>query len=497
MNLKRTLVLAVLCLSVPVFAAAATVDLVAAERIALERNLDLRAQVLDTRASEALVRKGYGIYDPKLEVFLGVGDNRERLNFQGFGPDRSEVEFRNFNFSLGQKLPWGTDLSVEFVNRRQRSNPPPNIDPSYISELKFTLIQPLLKNFGRTVTEQQILFAAKDREAAVEDLREQAFQLVASVRDAYFDVLQFRDNLVYRQTSVALAAKVLEENQARVDAGVLPPVEVLEAEVGLKARERELLDAEREYRDSLDNLSVLLNIPDDLQVKAGVLGEPMVDASENHGFQSALEKRPDLLRRIKEIERLNLERRVIRNQLLPALDFSASYSHKGLGEEYSDDLDDIASNDFRNWEVGVAISYPLGNREARNEYKRAGLQLKGLHARLGQLREEIRTEIRAAIRLLEVSSKKIEVAQRGRELAEEKLRMLLKRKEVGLATTRQVLEGEEDLALARTDQIAALADYNKAITEYLRVSGLLLETEGIHISGPLDLDGTDSLLQMN
>ena len=52
--------------------------------------------------------------------------------------------------------------------------------------------------------------------------------------------------------------------------------------------------------------------------------------------------------------------------------------------------------------------------------------------------------------------------------AEEKLRTLLKRKEVGLATTRQVLEGEEDYALAQTDHAAALSDYNKAVTEYYK-----------------------------
>jgi outer membrane protein TolC len=67
---------------------------------------------------------------------------------------------------------------------------------------------------------------------------------------------------------------------------------------------------------------------------------------------------------------------------------------------------------------------------------------------------------------------------------------------VGLATTRDVLEGEEDLALARTDQITALADYNKAVTEYLRVTGQLLEYEGIHFAGPVDAEGDRPLFDM-
>jgi outer membrane protein TolC len=457
------------------------VDLEKAERLALENNLNLRAQAFYTRASEALIRKGYGIYDPRAHLYLAGGESRERLNLQFFGAE-SEIEYRQFDFSLTQKFPTGAELIADFSNRREKtfSQPSPQINPSYGSELKFTLVQPLLKDFGRAVTEQQIFFAVKDYEAAVQDLRERAFQLLAQVRDAYFDVLYFRDNLAYRETSVNLARKVLEENQARVEAGVLPPVEVLEAEVGLKLRERELLDAWRAYEDALDHLALLLNIEERVDVADEALGQPVLDADEEVGYRFALIKRPDLLRRIQQIERLTLERKVARNRLMPDLNLSASYSHKGLGEDYREDLDEITSNDLKTWEVGVALSYPLGNREARNEYLRIQLRLKGYRAQLAQLRQEIRKEIRAAIRLLDISEKKIEVSRLGKDLAEEKLRTLLERREVGLATTRQVLEGEEDLARAQTDRIAALAAYNKTVTEYLKVTGLLLEREGVH-----------------
>jgi outer membrane protein TolC len=64
---------------------------------------------------------------------------------------------------------------------------------------------------------------------------------------------------------------------------------------------------------------------------------------------------------------------------------------------------------------------------------------------------------------------------------------------VGLATTRQVLEGEEDYALAQTDQSAALSDYNKAVTEYLKVTGQLLEQEHVRFVDAFD-DESRSLL---
>jgi hypothetical protein len=59
-----------------------------------------------------------------------------------------------------------------------------------------------------------------------------------------------------------------------------------------------------------------------------------------------------------------------------------------------------------------------------------------------------------------------------------------------------VLVGEEDLALARTDQIASLADYNRAVTEYLRVTGMLLESQGIRLAGLPDPEEERPLLEM-
>jgi outer membrane protein TolC len=472
-------------------------DLRGAERVALERNLDLRAIGYSLRASESRLRGGYGLYDPVAEVRFAEGEARDRSNLY-FLADQTTVKerYRQFDLSLSQKLPTGADLVASWTNGRQDSTPPTAINPAYQSELRFSLTQPLLRGFGSTVTEQVILFAAKDRDVALEDLREQAFALLAQVRDGYFEVLSLRDNLVYRETSVDLAEKVFSENRARVDAGVMAPVEILEAEVGLSQRQRELLDARRAYEDALDNLALLLNSGEAIEVSAAILDQPPLETDEERGLASALILRPDLLRRMREIERLDLEARINRNALLPTLDLDASYSHKGLAGNYNDNLSDLGTDELRNWQLGLTLSYPLGNRSARNDYRRSQQLIQGSRAQLEGLRDQIRNEIRAAIRLVEVSRKKIEVSGRGHALAEEKLRTLFKRREVGLATTRQVLEGEEDLALARTDQIASLADYNRAVTAYLRVTGLLLEHEGVSLRNGGASDDQGSLLHM-
>lgn len=480
--------IAVICLAIatalPLHAAPLTLP--EAQRLAVERNLNLQAQTYATRAAEALVRRGYGIYDPLLQTDLAQGSDRQRLNLQFFSAE-TKTDYRRFNFSLIQKLPTGAELALSFDNQREDIEPvrPEVINPSYNSALRLRLVQPLLRGFGRTVTEQEILFATHDRDISVEDLRERAFEVIAAVRTAWFDALRFRDEVEFRRTSVGLAGRVLEENRARVEAGVLAPVEILEAQVGAQLRERELLDSLRAYQDALDRLTLRLNLQEQVEVAAEPLTAPPVEVSEEEGFRAALVKRPELLRRLQEQERLELARRLARNNLLPQVDLTASYGHSGVGGEYSEVLDDLGDRDFRNWEVGVLLSYPLGNRGARSEVVRNRLLLSSQKAQVAQLRDEIRQEIRSAIRDLEVNRKKIEVTELGTRLAAERLETLLKRKDVGLATTRDVLEGEEDLAEARTLHISALADYNLALTGYLRATGLLLEHAGIRFTGDL------------
>ena len=468
-----------------------------AERLALEQNLSLKAQGYDLLAGVAAERKGYGIYDPLFSLTLARGKNQQRLN-QSSTVSQSNTDYRTYDAGVSQQVVTGGKLGLDFTNQRTRYDFAPGVlyNPNYASELKLSLTQPLLKNFGRTVTEQAILFAVKDRQRSLEDLRNQAFTVLAGVRDAYYEVLRSRDELAYRQTSLELAQRVLKENRARVNAGVMAPIDILEAEVGVKQRERDLLDAQRQQQDALDNLALLLNSQEPFRVGDELLDVPELPTDLDAGFRAALVGRPDIQQRLRDIERLQIEQEVAGNQRLPGLDLSAAYSHKGLGQSYSDDWEDVSSDRFPNWQVGVTLSYPLGNRAADNEVLRNRVRLKSLQARLAQLREEVRTEIRTAIRSLDVNRKKIEVSARGTELAAEKLRTLLKRKEVGLATTRDVLQGEDDLALARTSEITSRADYNKAVTEYLRVTGQLLDHEGVYFTGNLDPESDSRLMQM-
>jgi len=458
-------------------------------QLALDQNLDLQASTYGARSAAAALKGSYGLYDPVLSLGFVAGENRDVSNIASVF-STVDMEYREASVSLRQNLPIGTVLTLSGFLDNTELIPAPTVNPYYDSRLAVGLVQPLLKGFGTTPTEQQIIFAAKDKQIALQVLRESAFNVVAEVRNAYFVILQAQYDLSYRRASVELAKRIVSDNAARVAAGVMPKVESLEAEVGLQQRERLLLDAQRFYADALDNFNLLLNSGDKVYVPVMQPFNMRFDPVENAGVEAGLQKRPDIISRLMVIEKTMAEHAVARNALLPELDLFASYGVNGFAGDLGDSLDNATDADNDGWEVGVNFSYPLGSIESRNQAKRSELKLKQERSGLSQLYNEVRIQVRAAIRNIEVSRKKTEAATRGHELALEKLRILLKSHEVGLATTRNVLDGEEDLAIARTDQIVSVAEYFKAITEYLRVTGTLLENENITFMGDFgpDLD---------
>ncbi|HWI41704.1 MAG TPA: TolC family protein, partial [Verrucomicrobiae bacterium] len=105
-----------------------------------------------------------------------------------------------------------------------------------------------------------------------------------------------------------------------------------------------------------------------------------------------------------------------------------------------------------------------------------------LRTQLRSQEDSVANEVRSAVRGVSATYKQLEVADRGRSFAEERLRSFIRRNEVGLATTRDVLDVENELAAAKNRQIAARAAYDAALTQYRRVTGRLLEDEKITLN---------------
>ncbi len=118
-------------------------------------------------------------------------------------------------------------------------------------------------------------------------------------------------------------------------------------------------------------------------------------------------------------------------------------------------LGQVFRSDFPTWTVGLALNYPLGKSAEEANLARARIERDQAEARLRDVELIAVREVRDAALRLEQNRQRIETAQLGRELAEQRLDAEQKRFEVGMSTSFLVIQAQRDLAVARNNELQA------------------------------------------
>lgn len=449
-------------------------------RMAVEKNLDVRAELYNPAQFEAEINRNRAIYEPVIDLQTSFTDSTSSSVAQGGMASNSESFVLDTSIS---SLFWtGARAGLYYNNGYIGGGQSAALSDYWYSELGASVSQPLLKNAGREATELAINVSRLSKFASLERFNSRLLETVATVRNEYYKLHSLREELQVKNVSLELARKILSDTKARVKAGVLPAMEILNAEFGSVTREKELIDAERAVSDQLDVLRLLLQI-ENRSVELLTVDLPpreLYPVVEEEAIRKAGD-RPDIREQKRNIEISELQTRVYNNRKRPDLALTASAGLTGRDSAYQRNLDKLVTFDYPVWSVGLNFSYPLGNGAAENDYRRSRLKTEQIALQIRSLEEGVANDVKAAIRAIGTGFKQIDVADRGRAFAEERLRAFIRKNEVGLATTRDLLDVENDLALAKSNQIKAVVAYANALTRYWQVTGELLERENIRV----------------
>lgn len=445
-------------------------------RMSVEKNLDVRAELYNSAQFEADINRYRSIYDPVISLDTNYTDS-SILTVSS--PNRAvDSQAVALNSSISQLLWTGGNAAVNFKNSHEDST----AGTGWKSGLGVSISQPLLKNIGRDSTEISINLSRLSKFASLEKFNAKLLATVAQVRTEYFKLHSLREEYEVKKVSLELARKILSDTQARVKAGVLPAMEVLNAEYGSVTREKELIDAERAVSDQVDVLRLLLQIDNKVHdIKTVDLpSRDKFEGDEIKAIQKAL-NRPDIMEQKRNLEFNELQTRNFSQKLRPDLTFVASAQLTGLDGAYQKNMEKVLTFDYPIWSVGLNLTYPLGNSAADNDYRKSRLKMEQISLQIRSIEENAANEVKSAIRAVTTGYKQIEVADRGRAFAEERLRSFIRKNEVGLATTKDVLDIENDLAISKSNQIKAVVAYANALTTYWRVTGELLDIEKVRV----------------
>lgn len=308
-------------------------------------------------------------------------------------------------------------------------------------------------------------------------LQEVINQTVTDVRKQFYEVLLNRQLIVVAQQSLALLEEQLRDQQSRFAAGTVPRFNVLRAEVEVSNVRPDLIRARNNYYISHLRLAKLLAIDctpvANQAVPFAVVGEfggAVAPAAVSAAVRLAKERRPLLQSRWQAILIQKERARAAFAGYLPQLEAVGGYEMRN--RQFSDYLDD----NIHGWFVGVRGTWDIFDGLAT-------------HGKLLQVRAELEKALIAyddAVRLVELEVEgthaKVEEAReliesqvKNVEQATEAVRLARERLAAGAGTQLDVLDARTALTRAQVTEVQALYDYQVAMAELARASGVAID----------------------
>lgn len=466
---------------------------------ALKSNLDITIsrQTKESRLSDIVVEQAK--FDPTLSVngqYLRTVNPLNRPVFGGTQSNLTEITIfdqRNSSVTVDAQtnLVTGGNLDLNYSPAYTNVNPSVAqgflFNPAWTGGLAMTLTQPLLRNAGLDVNKTFIRIAQNN--AAVEEhvFRDRVLTVLATVEQTYWELVFANENLKVAEAALKAAQNLLAENRAKAKAGVMSIVDVLQAEAAVASRVEQILIAEKAIRDQEDQLRRLLN-PGENELREDVRLTPqdppavaLQPISLQEAIDIAIERRPEIVQAKKNVDSSELNTNFAKNQLLPTLSFQGTLGLAGLGGNLGSSVNSNFSGDFYNYGAGLVLSYPLGNRSAWSTYNKRQMEGRNAQVSLVSVRQQIIVGVREAVRRVQTDFKRIETTRSARIMAEKQLQAEQERLKVGLSTTRFVLEFQRDLATAQGNELRAIVDYNKSLSNLERHKATTLDRYSLEI----------------
>lgn len=465
---------------------------------ALEHNLELRIERYNPQLALFNLKAGYGAYDP---VFGASGQHDHAKSgeslFQGsFTRPGQETDTDTLSSSLGGQLPWGMTYDVsgrvtdtDGTRYDFDTNNMPSVARPYSSSggsVSLGVIQPLLKDFWLNPTRLNIAVLKNRMKWTDLGLRQRIIDIVTRVELAYYDVKAGYENVKVQQSAVGLAERLLAENKKRVEVGTLAPLDEKQSEAQVAARQADLIAAQRNLA-VLDNVLKQLLTDDfanwrDVSLElSGTLDAELQLFNLQDSWSKGLSLRPDFLQVKLDLEQQGIQVKINRNELYPQVDLKVGGGYAGSTAEFSGVLGDIERRDQPFYYFGGQLSYPLGNRAARNNYKAGKAQYEVSQLALKKLEQDVMIQIDNAIKLAQANYERVGATRKAREYFEAALDAEQKKLQSGKSTSFFVLQFQRDLIAAQSDEIAALVQYKRSLAQVAQSEGTTLERHGVNV----------------
>lgn len=454
---------------------------------ALKHNFDVRVERYAPLEAQFALDEAYGGYDPTWTA-AGTHNFDESGGTYQYGVlfPPTITDANSYNSSLGGALPTGLQYSFSGNVAETYGTSAGSPFESTTGDIGVNLKQPLLRNSWIDSTRLAIISAKNQLKQSKQGLRSQLITTVSAVENAYYELIYAIENVEVQEEALDLAQTQLDQDRQRVEVGSLAPLDVQQDEAQVAQSRANLIAAQFTQKSDENSLKYLITdnylpLHDVHLTPSDTLDAVRQLFDVQDSWSKGMASRPDLIQAKLTLEQQGIQLKYDFNQIFPELDLVGSYGFNGSGVVFNDALGQIAQGSRPFYSYGAQISMPLTAITARSAYKSDKAVEQQELLKLKQLEQNIMVQIDDAVKQAESAWESVDATKEARIYAEAALDAEEKKYAVGKSTTFTVLQLQNNLTSARSQEIRALANYQEALTNLAQQEGTTLERRKVDV----------------
>ena len=479
---------------------------------ALENNKDIEVSRQNVKIAEFDFQAASGVYEPK---FFGQS-YYERATVPNLSIFSTNEKITNDSIVgnltyQGFIKKYGSTYSVTLSSQRVTTdNTITLLSPQHNASLSLNFTQPLLRGRGIDQQRRSIEIAKKNLSLTDTQFRQKSIDIIATIQRAYWDLTFSLRNLQVQRDGVKDAKEQLAHNKRLVEEGQLAPIDIVAAETQVANLELAVYDAlevvnraenglksliAENKNDSIWGVSLIPTDKVDLVVPNTTLPEAL---------DLALQNRPELELNETAKEINEVDRKFLTDQTKPQVDFVATYTSSGLAGTQSPNLRppfttstapivvpdyltgsvfglpvDILANRYPTFKVGINFNIPFKNETAKAQLGKNLVEGEKIQTQREQLQQVIQVDVRNALQSLRTADARLRTAAISRENTVKQYESEQRKLDAGQSDIYKVLERQTALMNARSAELRAQTELNKAIADLQRATGNSLKANNV------------------
>jgi outer membrane protein TolC len=481
--------------------------------LVMANNTDIQLQLISLEIPRNNILATFGVWDPRaLASFNTTRATTVPTNATTAQNAASLTKSLTQPYSLqySQTLPTGMSYTASFSGAKSsQTNSYNNYNPSLTANMRFSVTQPLIQNFGTYVNRIPLMTAQSNYRISEYALRQQLLTLVNTAETAYWNVIMARENVRVAESGQNNASEFLKYMQKELELGALSPLDIYNPEQSLANAELSVSQAKFSLAQAEDTLrhQVGADLDPDIRKLPISLTESVdlgpadsLPVDREQAVAKALANHPAMKQAAQRLDVDDLGIQSAKNGLLPNLSFSMYYQSNGTGGMYNpgfstitgagtstavipggiaDALDQMFGFGYPAYYAGLTLNLPIRNRAASAAMATAVVQKKTDMLNLRNQAQAIRLNILTGVTKVEGAKEQLKLAKAAMDFAQKNLDAENTKFQLGTETNQNVINAQTVLVQAESAVVTNQIGVRLNLLNLLTQTGELLDERGI------------------